>query len=293
MPLKYGEHWVTLSNGSRVLLDKDGQVVAGFRAFIGKNISECGPSVLELHKYSGVKKTFADCLKDAKGKKRYEKAAKDYFDTNLKNTFVETALQNGKKIDIHFTGKTWGKISMDMRNDPLKAELVRFMPVVLQQRFHVKSRSNNKPRNDFDGFHYFKAIVRTKDETGKAVVVRMRIDVGVRANSKDDFEAYHMSYDSKKRSLALDVNCRDISITGTHTQSGVVSQRRNFDTFARLAEDNINDFCEVVNLEIEEVVALAEDNAYFHPAYQLAVLRVELAINALLNAIKKCTGGKA
>lgn len=188
------EKWITLKNGKKVKLDENGTVIAGFPEFMGKNVSDLGDTT-EVKKYSPPRKTLSSYLSENNDKR---KAAEDYFEDNLQNTYVKTRTSDGKELDIHFTKNTAGKLYDNLTKDPDLSYFVSDLPNVLQHFSH--DGKNTKPRTDYDGFYYFeKKITKTipqegknKDKTKKITAI-VKIDVGIRRNRIDFYEAYSTS----------------------------------------------------------------------------------------------------
>ena len=128
MPEK--EKWITLKSGKKVQLDENGVIIAGFPGFMGKHISKIGEKEKSvLQPYEQPRKKFESYLQENNGDR--EKAAKQFFDENLRDKFISTTI-DGKNSDIHFTGTSWQKSKMNIKNHPIKANFLEDIPEVLQ-----------------------------------------------------------------------------------------------------------------------------------------------------------------
>jgi len=239
-----GERWITLSNGKRCKIDGDGDVIAGFKGFMGKNISEIGPTETEMNLYSKPAKSYGEYLKDAQeagDKNSHAKAAKQFYRENLQNTYLTTTIGNYGEQDVLFTGKSGGKLLHDVGGNPLKAALIEDIPSVIQAKNYVDSGPpkdkdrKDKDRKDFDKFHYFRTTV-IKNVDGKDRRVRVQVDVGQRRDSYEVNEVYHLSHDEKTKPAGS-------SIAGANYLPPLPSE---------LDENNIPQIFEFVNLEVLE-----------------------------------------
>lgn len=185
------EQWITLKSGKKVKLDENGNVIAGFHEFMGKNASELGEG-REIKKYSPPSKTLHEYIKNSKSP---AKAAEHYFKDNLQNTYVQTKI-NGKDIEVLFTGKTGRKLRDNLNSNPELAYFVDTFPSVLEH--YLKSGGNKKPREDFEGFHYFQKAV-TKNINGEKVTAKIKMDVGIRQNHTETYEDYSASLAKDKK----------------------------------------------------------------------------------------------
>ncbi len=199
------EQWITLKSGKKVKLDENGNVIAGFQGFMGKNISKIKDvQTTELKPYAKPSKSFAQYLEEHGGNKK--EAAHKYFQENLQGKYVTTTI-NGQPADIHFTGKSWQEFRKRIDAETTKASFLEDVPNVLQ---HYKGSGNlTKERNDFSEFHYFEQPVE-KTVNGKSVKAKIQVDVGVRKGSENENEAYHyrtkeITEDAKKPELSLEV----------------------------------------------------------------------------------------
>lgn len=238
------EQWITLKSGKKVKLDENGNVIAGFQGFMGKNISKIKDvQTTELKPYAKPSKSFAQYLEEHGGNKK--EAAHKYFQENLQGKYV-TATINGQPTDIHFTGTTWQEIKKNIEKHPIKANFLENVPEVLQ---HYKgSGSLTKNRDDFSEFHYFEQAIE-KNINGKPVKAKIQVDVGVRKGSKNENEAYHykaseLTEDTKKARMFAEGS-------GYH----FISDRPSNWVPSRLIhlalDKNIPLQYEVVNIEIE------------------------------------------
>ena len=235
MPEK--EKWITLKSGKKVQLDENGVIIAGFPGFMGKHISKIGEKEKSvLQPYEQPRKKFESYLQENNGDR--EKAAKQFFDENLRDKFISTTI-DGKNSDIHFTGTSWQKSKMNIKNHPIKANFLEDIPEVLQ---HYKiSGDPDYTRDDFSKFHYFEHVIE-KEIKGRKVKVRVKVDVGTRKNSENENEVYHykateITQDTKKLVQALE---------GNYALNGTPSR------FSQPAHDkNIRPQYEVVNIEID------------------------------------------
>ncbi len=231
------EQWITLKSGKKVKLDENGNVIAGFQGFMGKNISKIKEeSKFENKPYSKPIKNFETYLQENGNDKT--KAAREFFRENLQDKYVTTTI-NGQRADIHFTGTSWQKIKMGIGNDEIKANFLEDIPNVLQ---HYKgSGSLTKNRDDFSEFHYFEQAVE-KNINGKPVRAKIQVDVGARKGSKNENEAYsylvkNITQDNKKSHFE---RLKEFKPNGTPSH------------FSNMAFDkNIPVQYEIVNIEIE------------------------------------------
>lgn len=124
------EQWITLKSGKKVKLDENGNVIAGFQGFMGKNVSKIKDvQTTELKPYAKPSKSFAQYLEEHGGNKK--EAAHKYFQENLQGKYVTTTI-NGQPADIHFTGTTWQEIKKNIEKHPIKASFLEDVPNVLQ-----------------------------------------------------------------------------------------------------------------------------------------------------------------
>ncbi len=231
------ERWITLKSGKKIQLDENGVIIAGFPGFMGKHISKIGEKEKSvLQPYEQPRKKFESYLQENNGDK--EKAAKQFFDENLRDKFISTTI-DGKNSDIHFTGTSWQKSKMNIKNHPIKANFLEDIPEVLQ---HYKiSGDPDYTRDDFSKFHYFEHVIE-KEIKGRKVKARVKVDVGTRKNSENENEVYHykateITQDTKKLVQALE---------GNYALNGTPSR------FSQPAHDkNIRPQYEIVNIEID------------------------------------------
>lgn len=231
------EQWITLKSGKKVKLDKNGNVIAGFHEFMGKNISKLKEeSKFENKPYSKPSKNFETYLQENGNDKT--KAAREFFRENLQDKYVTTTI-NGKPADIHFTGKSWQKIKMGIGNDEIKANFLEDIPNVLQP--YKGSGSLTKNRDDFSEFHYFEQAIE-KNINGKPVRAKIQVDVGTRKDSDNENEVYsylakNITQDNKKSHFE---RLKEFKPNGTPSH------------FSNMAFDkNIPVQYEIVNIEIE------------------------------------------
>lgn len=249
------EKWLTLENKKRVKINKEGEVIAGFSGFMGKNISTLGKGE-EIKKYSPPRKSLAVYLSEGNDGR---KSAEQYFKDNLKNTYVTTNV-NGKDIDVHFTRNTYNKLRNNLFENPELVYFIDELPNVLQN--FLNAGGNTKPREDYDGFYYFeKKVTKTIPLKGKnssqKISAKIKIDVGIRKDGKEFFEAYSTS---KKIVKDKKINCifeyrrcyqqenpaaATVGISSTH-------QKCSFDK-------NIPQQGEIVNIDIQILEGKAMD----------------------------------
>lgn len=263
------EQWITLKSGKKVKLDENGNVIAGFQGFMGKNISKLKEeSKFENKPYSKPSKNFETYLQENGNDKT--KAAREFFRENLQDKYVTTTI-NGQPADIHFTGASWRKIKMNIGNDEIKANFLEDVPNVLQ---HYKgSGSLTKNRDDFSEFHYFEQSIE-KNINGKPVRAKIQVDVGVRKGSKNENEAYsylvkNIAQDNKKSHFE---RLKEFKPNGTPSH------------FSNMAFDkNIPVQYEIVNIEITELEDemnrhdLAMDSASKRSIDQNGFMHVEIS----------------
>ncbi len=180
------EQWITLKSGKKVKLDENGNVIAGFQGFMGKNISKIKDvQTTELKPYAKPSKSFAQYLEEHGGNKK--EAAHKYFQENLQGKYV-TATINGQPADIHFTGGSWQEFRRKIADSETKASFLEDVPDVLQ---HYKtSKGLSHARDDFSKFHYFEHEVE-KEINGKKIKAGIKVHVGTRKNTENENEAYH------------------------------------------------------------------------------------------------------
>ncbi len=237
--------WITLKSGKKVQLDENGNVIAGFQGFMGKNISELGEGT-KLKKYSPPQKSLHEYMKDSKNPK---KAAEQYFADNLKNTFVKTKI-NGKEAEVLFTGKTGNKLKDNINNQPELAYFIDSFPSVLESYSH--SGGNTKPREDFESFHYFQKTV-TKKVNGKNVTVKIKLDVGVRKEHIETYEDYSSSLIKDKK-----IGCIVNEYLRDQRKTAAATVGKPLGTSAKQPyENNIPQQGEIVNIDIQ----ILEDKA--------------------------------
>ena len=188
------EQWITLKSGKKVKLDENGNVIAGFQGFMGKNISKIKDvQTTELKPYAKPSKSFAQYLEEHGGNKK--EAAHKYFQENLQGKYV-TATINGQPADIHFTGGSWQEFRRKIADSETKASFLEDVPDVLQ---HYKtSKGLSHARDDFSKFHYFEHEVE-KEINGKKIKAGIKVDVGTRKNTENENEAYHYKSDKNNR----------------------------------------------------------------------------------------------
>ena len=279
--MEKGDHWVTLSNGHRVMLDGEGVVKAGYNNFIGKPISEItSPETKEgqgkgekapkpipiAHKNTPlhpkqklpssadfIEKNWQRIQNEKKGiseDKARREAAKEYFRTYLQNKFVETTI-DGQPAQVHLTGKTWSEFFKDPHNFEAKAAVLQKVPELIRKG--EKTAEYQLPKHDhkdFDGFYHIEQkILDPRDGTKKLLVI---LDVGKTAKSREDYNQYfftaHTATDAKK-SLA------SLLTTGKPSKGATVT----FDSTK--PEDIIPDIYEIVKLDVQEDSAPAADSA--------------------------------
>ena len=199
MDAKY--RWVTLKSGKKVRLNKNGYVTAGFGGFVGKHISECG-SIEKRLRYVNPKKKITSYIDEARQKfgngiKAQRVAADNYYLENLQDRYVDSNFGKGR-MQIHFTGRGRSELRKNIQSGTFDVRALPFVTEVLKAKYYWRKGENTKPRKDYDGFHYFRAKVRVD---GK--IRTMRVDVGIRKDSKNIYEAYNLSLDEKKRNLEL------------------------------------------------------------------------------------------
>ncbi len=256
--------WITLKSGKRVKLDENGNVIAGFQGFMGKNVSELGEG-REIKKYSPPSKTLHGYMK---GSKNPKKAAEQYFADNLKNTFVKTKI-NGKEAEVLFTGKTGNKLKDNINNQPELAYFVDSFPSVLESYSH--SGGNTKPREDFESFHYFQKTV-TKNVNGKNVTVKIKLDVGVRKEHIETYEDYSASLiKDKKIGCIVNEYLRD-----QRENPAAATVGKSIGTSAKQPyENNIPQQGEIVNIDIQilEDEAMSRQNIIMDSASKRSIDR--------------------
>ncbi len=197
--------WITLKSGKKVKLDENGNVIAGFQGFMGKNISKIKDvQTTELKPYTKPSKSFAQYLEEHGGNKK--EAAHKYFQENLQGKYVTTTI-NGQPADIHFTGKSWQEFRKRIDTDATKSAFLEDVPNVLKN--YKGSGKLTKERDDFSKFHYFEQTVE-KNINGRPVKAEVKVDVGARKEAENDNEAYHyrteeITEDEKKPVLSLEV----------------------------------------------------------------------------------------
>ena len=223
--MERGDHWVTLNNSRRVLLDKDGTVKAGFSGFVGKKVSELQtskrdkkpPTVEYSHTALHPQKRLPDATKyvdaswkqiqqtekDGNGqplteRKARERAAKNYFRENLQNKFVETFI--GKDpVQVHFTAKTWSEFFKDPNNFDVKVAIMPKLPDIIRK--NMKTAPYQLPKHvheDFDGFYHIEAKIPDPRNGTKDLMVYM--DIGKNAKSQEDYTQYfYTARDEKMR----------------------------------------------------------------------------------------------
>jgi len=275
--MEKGDHWVTLSNGRRVMLDSEGTVKAGFKDFIGKSLSDINappkdkkdakpkPITIEhkntvLHPKEKipnatdyVEKNWQKEQSANKGMtedKARRAAARKYFRTYLQDRYVETTI-GGQPAQIHLTGKTWSEFFKDPHNFEAKVAVLQKLPELIRKG--AKTAQFQLPKHDhkdFDGFYHIEQkIPDPRDGTKKLLVI---LDVGKTARAKEDYNQYfytaHTTSDAKKSLVSL-------TTTGNPLKRATVT----FDTTK--PKDIIPKSFEIVKLDVREEAKTAADSA--------------------------------
>ncbi len=239
------EQWITLKSGKKVKLDENGNVIAGFQGFMGKNVSKLKEeSKFENKPYSKSGKNFETYLQENGNDKT--KAAREFFRENLQDKYVTTTI-NGQPVDIHFTGGSWREFRRKIADSDIKASFLEDVPNVLQ---HYKgSGTLTKNRDDFSKFHYFEHEME-KEINGKKIKAGIKVDVGTRKNTENENEAYHY----KVTKTTEDTKKAGGTAEGYHfTPNGVNEPQKEAPShFSQPALDkNIPVQYEIVNIEID------------------------------------------
>ncbi len=263
------EQWITLKSGKKVKLDENGNIVAGFQDFLGKNISKIKDvQTTELKPYAKPSKSFAQYLEEHGGNKK--EAAHKYFQENLQGKYVTTTI-NGQPADIHFTGGSWREFRRKIADSDIKASFLEDVPIVLQ---HYKgSGSLTKNRDDFSNFYYFEHDVE-KEIDGKKIKAGIKVDVGTRKNTENENEAYHY----KVTKITEDTKKAGGTAEGYHfTPNGVNEPQKEAPShFSQPALDkNIPVQGEIVNIDIQilEDEAMSRQNIIMDSASKRSIDR--------------------
>lgn len=271
------EQWITLKSGKKVKLDENGNVIAGFQGFMGKNVSKLKEeSKFKNKPYSKSGKNFETYLQENGNDKT--KAAREFFRENLQDKYVTTTI-NGQPADIHFTGGSWQEFRRKIADSETKASFLEDVPDVLQ---HYKtSKGLSHARDDFSKFHYFEHEVE-KEINGKKIKAGIKVDVGTRKNTENENEAYHY----KVTKITEDTKKAGGTAEGYHfTPNGINEPQKEAPShFSQPALDkNIPVQYEVVNIEITELEDemnrhdLAMDSASKRSIDQNGFMHVEIS----------------
>ena len=130
------EHWITTSNGQKVLIDGEGTVLAGMGGTQnGKDLgglnkepaTETAKTGAQISESGGIKysKTL-EKYKEENGGDHYI-AAREFYRNELQGKSIKCQTTDGEK-EAFFTGGTWQELKRDLKGDKLKAELIPLMP---------------------------------------------------------------------------------------------------------------------------------------------------------------------
>lgn len=183
--------WIT-ANGRHIPLDDKGNPITE----TGKKTlgTETGDNVKES---GGVKysKTFAEYKKEYGGDS-FE-AARAFFKNELHGKSVRCKTNDGEQ-EAFFTSKSWGKLKYDMKNDPLKAEILPLIPDILTTGEYSFRELHKERKDNISSFYTYHKIVQTS-EGGKDAIV----DVAVRPSHPIKYGVYNLtregSYNYQKR----------------------------------------------------------------------------------------------
>lgn len=172
--------WITLPNGVHCLLDKDGNVEKGPKNLVGKNVEELSEKdgVSILHDLSPDTEGYKKLVSDFDGD--HFKASHEYFKTKLQGKSVKREIE-GRMCLIHITGGSWREIKKRMASDPLKSEMVMYIPEVLTEGKVNKDVSYKERKDDVRVVYSFRNVVKTS-QGEKEMIVDVLDRVGVAPN---------------------------------------------------------------------------------------------------------------
>lgn len=275
--MEKGDQWVTLSNGSRIMIDAEGTVKAGYHGFLGKKVSDLKSSekggkpltVTSKQRLLHPKKKLPDATKyiearwsqlqktekDESGKplterKARERAAREYFRNNLQGCFVETTVK-GKPAQVHFTGKTWSEFFKDPNNFDVKVALLPKLPDLIRKG--MKTAEYQLPHNyhkDFDGFYHIETKIPDPRDGNKKLLVIM--DVGKTAKSDEDYNQYfYTARAAQDKKMRPDHDYRNAADAATVTNG------------SDLTTDSVPQNYEIVKIRVSPVTRGANDSFNF------------------------------
>ncbi len=185
-------HWITLKNGTRCLVDTQGNILKGPDELKDRNLhdlnQEDGVSVLE--DTNPKSSEYQRILKEHNGN-HYE-AAREFFKDYLQNSVMKGRIGDGVGY-IAFTGTGFKKLKFGLKLDPLKAALIPHIPDIIDTGQYFVDPLNKARDDDKILFHSYKKIVPTK-EGNKEVIV----DVSEAAESVPTFVAYNLTREGTK-----------------------------------------------------------------------------------------------
>ena len=154
--------WRTSKKGKRFQIDTEtGEITKGN---VGQSSFRSEARPLESTKPD--KARYEALLKENDGD--HKKAAHEYFREKLQGRYVTAKTDEGE-IEAHFTGGSWKELKKDMAIDPVKAEIVQYVPdIIATGRYATSVPAHFHP--DVSVFHSYTKTVSTTEGIKEAIV---------------------------------------------------------------------------------------------------------------------------
>ncbi|MDE5833838.1 MAG: hypothetical protein K2H64_12840 [Desulfovibrio sp.] len=225
------EGWATARNGKKFHYT-DGQIDAGN---VGQKKSGEPYQSREVETTAPDTARYQELLVECDGDHR--KAAHKYFREKLQGRHVEAMTPDGP-INATFTGRSWQELKRGMKNDPVKTELIPYLPEIISSgTYGEEIPAHDHP--DVKCFHTFTKVIETSQGKKECIV-----DVAEK-NNPDANQPKHLVYNLTREGTK---NYEDRKRESSASDSGS-SLRPAKDS---LDKSNISPLYEVVNLRFAD-----------------------------------------
>ncbi len=230
------EEWITI-NGAKFKVDEDGVIVAGSNNLVGK--------ILGKTHNGGHYKAFVKPSKDfttfcKESGKSHREAAREYFDQYFKDRIMSCNAFGENEL-IKFTGKTWKKFRYGLDFEPDKMLVLEHLPKLTTKKGVDPKNPNEASSNGFKNYKF----IKTKITLSNGRTARVHFGIGKKDNN----------YIPEAHSLSLNPFNKDTKKV-LNLQSCVPNHRQLQSSTVR---DSIDNFLEIVNLNIEFIDDKAKD----------------------------------